>query len=42
MAAIPLKQYTRANGFYNLASNFPKNTIKPDLGDVGCKHLAAI
>lgn len=34
MAAVPLKEYIRADGSLNLASNFPENTIKPDLGMV--------
>lgn len=33
MAAVPMKEYTRADGSLNLASNFPRNTICPDLGE---------
>lgn len=34
MAAVPMKEYTHADGSLNLASNFPRNTVYPDLG--GC------
>lgn len=34
MSAVPMKEHTRANGSLNLASNFPENTIYPDLGEL--------
>lgn len=33
MAFVPMKEHTRADGSRNLASNFPRNTIFPDLGE---------
>ncbi|KAF9462616.1 hypothetical protein BDZ94DRAFT_1366125 [Collybia nuda] len=32
MAFVPMKDYTMARGSLNLASNFPKNMVYPDLG----------
>lgn len=41
MAAIPLRGYTHADGPLNLASNFPENSIKPDLGEFGLQLIIA-
>jgi hypothetical protein len=31
--ALPVPEYTRRNGFYNLAAHFPVNSaVQPDLG----------
>lgn len=32
MKALPLQQYTRREGYFNMASSLPSFFVKPDLG----------